>query len=120
MKVYLFEDEEVLLELLTGDLEDLGYQVSPFASIKEFKKKNDLSILKNTILITDNTIPGSTNGIDFVEEVKESLGSDAPFCIVLSGWIVKTEGKLHQPDVILEKPLDLDYLQKILTGLVKW
>lgn len=118
--IFLFEDEEYLREGMEEELIHLNFKVKSFESVKHFNESCHIQDLKNHILLTDQSMPDSPSGVDFIKSIKDDLGEDAPFCILVSGYLTenaKGHGGKSEPDFYMEKPLDYDVLYKVLSPL---
>jgi len=105
-RVLVVEDDRVLLEELSGALEDEGYSVTRASSAEDAESK--LCRAEFGLVITDLRLPGAS-GLDVVEETRKRL-PDCPVLVVTAHASVDTAveamrlGAFHY----LQKPLSVD------------
>jgi two-component system nitrogen regulation response regulator NtrX len=105
--ILLVDDEEGILETLSGILEDEGYEVS---TVSSGEKALDLvKELSPDVVILDVWMPGGIDGLETLRAIKET--TQKPAVIMISGHsnidIAVQATKLGAYD-FLEKPLSLE------------
>ena len=116
VRIYLIDDEPIVLSTISGFLSDLGHSVTCATSVKDLDGIADQPA--TDLVITDLRVPGST-GLKLIRRVRE-LFPDTPI-VVISGH----RAALHKlRDVIekeayafLYKPFSLGELEKLLERL---
>jgi DNA-binding NtrC family response regulator len=116
VRIYLIDDEPIVLSTISGFLSDLGHTVTCADSASGLDTIADLP--DTDLVITDLRLPGS-NGLKLIRQIRESL-PDTPI-VVISGHRAALN-KLR--DVIereayafLHKPFSLTELEDLLTQL---
>jgi len=121
-KIMIIDDEEMIRNLLTDILENLGYQVYSFkersSALEEYKKQKDISPFD--LIITDLTIPGDMGGQEFLNEILK-IDKDAKV-IVSSGYSnhpLMSNYKKYGFKAVITKPYVLEDLAKIVDSVIK-
>lgn len=114
-RIYIVDDDEVVLLSLEAMLTNHGYQVSCFSSAEEFLSDAGLEI--PGCLITDLQMPG-INGVELQQRLAEQ---GSPLAVVVATGVADTSTvtMLEQQGVaLLEKPYDhRDLLGAVEAGL---
>ena len=119
-KIFLFEDEPILLKLMEEELVHRNLDVWSFSCPDEFEATCQISDLKGQVLITDEHMPG-TNGADFINKIGKELGEERPLTIIFTGdeeSLINNKG-LDYTDLVVEKPIDPEELIGTLEELVR-
>jgi CheY-like chemotaxis protein len=121
-KVLVFEDDKILLELLTIVLTDQQFQVTAFSDPLSFITQQEKSWCHREsepcfdALITDNMMPGMT-GIEFFERLK-GFGcklADQRKVIISGNWSAEDLNRAKKIDCkVLHKPFLMDELTQWL------
>ena len=121
-KIMIIDDEEMIRNLLTDILENLGYQVYSFkertSALEEYKKQKDISPFD--LVITDLTIPGDMGGKEFINEILK-IDKDAKV-IVSSGYSnhpLMSNYKKYGFKAVITKPYVVEDLAKIVDSVIK-
>ena len=72
LKILVVEDDEILLEQITGALEDEGYNISACSSAEESIER--LKHIQPSLVITDLRLPGD-DGLSVIKYVKKNIVS---------------------------------------------
>ncbi len=116
MRIYLIDDEPIVLSTISGFLSDLGHSVTCATSARGLDRIADQPT--TDLVITDLRVPGST-GLKLIRRIRE-LFPDTPI-VVISGH----RAAIHKlRDVIEEeayaflyKPFSLSELENLLARL---
>ncbi|OCK50354.1 hypothetical protein BA768_20125 [Chryseobacterium sp. CBo1] len=109
--IFMVEDNQDIREILDIFLTAEGYNVYPFGTVKEFKKRNP-EIIPDLYLF-DAMLPDGS-GIDLCNEIKNNINNKAAVIIMSANMKIDQTRKLCIPDDYISKPFDLsDFLKKI-------
>jgi len=116
VRIYLIDDEPIVLSTISGFLSDLGHSVTCASSAKGLDRIAEQP--EADLVITDLRIPGST-GLTLIRRIRELL-PDTPI-VVISGH----RTALHKLKDVIEKeayaffykPFSLGELEKLLARL---
>lgn len=116
VRIYLIDDEPIVLSTISGFLSDLGHSVTCATSAKGLDRIADQPT--TDLVITDLRVPGST-GLKLIRRIRELL-PDTPI-VVISGHRVA----LHKLRDVIEKeayaclckPFSLSELEELLARL---
>ena len=114
IKTLLVDDEEDLLDLMAGELESVGFDVT-----KATSGTSAMELIRNNgydLIVVDYRIDGP-NGLDLVEAARKSKANKESILWVMTGAadpdfvtrIVEAE-----VDLFLQKPINLDELRNCL------
>jgi DNA-binding NtrC family response regulator len=116
VRIYLIDDEPIVLSTISGFLSDLGHCVTCATSVKGLDKIAEQPA--TDLVITDLRVPGST-GLKLIRRIRELL-PDTPI-VVISGHRAALQ---NLRDVIekeayafLYKPFSLSELEELLARL---
>lgn len=111
--VLMVEDESLLLEVITADLEDAGFAVTQAATAEIA-----LDLLKGgvavDILFTDIRLPGAMDGWQLAEAARE-LRPDLP--IIYATGFTQTPPRLTEGSVFFTKPYRASAIIKAIRDL---
>lgn len=111
MRIYLIDDELIVIKTIHGFLEDLGHEVVSFNSISEFlgnQKRKDGSV---DVIIVDLKMP-KEDGVKIIRRIhKKYLNTDI---IVMSSILPFQEAFSYRVYSYLKKPIHFDELELIL------
>ena len=116
MRIYLIDDEPIVLSTISGFLSDLGHSVTCATSAKGLDRIADQP--GTDLVITDLRVPGST-GLKLIHRIRELL-PETPI-VVISGH----RAALHKLRNVIEeeayaflhKPFSLSELENLLVRL---
>lgn len=111
-KIFIFDDDEAILEAAKIILEDKGYQVKTFFNFDDIFDQIDLH--RPQLIFVDLWMP-KINGEDIIKNLRQKYNKDILSIIVLSAnrdtsKIAKNCGA----DDYLNKPFDISDLEKIV------
>lgn len=112
------DDEELLLSILTRNLEIMGFTVSPYTSSEEalhaFSQQPD----HYDMLVTDNSMPGMS-GAELVRQVK-TIREDLPVLFITGNQTDEIDNMQYKQDGVasLNKPYDHFGLKAAVTQLL--
>ena len=119
--ILLVEDEKDILELFTEYLSSNGFNTISFQNPLDaldyfYKNPNNCSLI-----ITDYKMP-QMSGIDLLKKIKEKDTNSKIKAIVISAFIKDNlpydKSYITMVDKILEKPVYLDRLKKVIQELI--
>ena len=118
-KVFLLEDEPILLKLMEEELRHHNIDVWSFCCPAELKENCSLEDLSDQVVVTDEHMPGM-NGLEFISELEQVLGPKKPVCILFTGNSDSIEDKPgHEAtNLVVEKPVDPEEFMAILHGML--
>ena len=119
-RIFLLEDEPILLKLMEAELRHHDLDVWSFSNPNELKENCTFKDLSEQVVITDEHMPGM-NGLEFVTELKNELGDQKPICIIFTGDATALESKpgFDSTDLVVEKPIDPEEFMALLHGMLK-
>src|SRR3712207_1080481 len=112
-KILVVEDEPGVRQLVSSQLESLGYDVTAVASGPEALQVLSLDDSFD-LLFTDLVMPGGVSGVELARRVRRAFGSDLNV-LLTSGYPQDEIEKLWQPDtdmLLLRKPYRRQELEK--------
>ena len=127
-KIMIVDDEPDILEYLMAALEDSGYITCTVEDINNIL--SSINLEKPDLLILDIMMP-DRSGISIYKEIQLSSEYKTIPIILISGMSSKDDfiaqlfnnaqdtEKFASPDLFIEKPLQLDQLQKQISRLLK-
>src|SRR3712207_6663652 len=113
MRVLVVEDEPAVRQLVSSQLESLGYEVTAVASGPEALQVLSLDDSFD-LLFTDLVMPGGVSGVELARRVRRAFGSDLKV-LLTSGYPQDEVEELWQPDtdmLLLRKPYRRQELEK--------
>jgi len=115
MKVAVLDDSDVMCAVLGEIVSFLGYEVTTFERVAPFIQ----SVRQETpdYLIVDAFLPGDTNGLQVIEQVRNLPGMEASRYILLtaSPAMLPLRDRLQQRQIeLLTKPCSVEDLQMAL------
>ncbi len=113
VKILVVEDEPAVRELVTSQLEDLGYEVTAVSSGPEALQVLSLDDSFD-LLFTDVVMPGGVSGAELARRARRAFGSDLKV-LLTSGYPRDALEGLDQPDtdmLLLRKPYRRQELEK--------
>jgi PAS domain S-box-containing protein len=116
-RILLVEDDAVVLETLTLQLQSFHYEVESAANSDVAIEKFDKATQPFHILISDMMMPGKT-GLQLAEILKKRQGDLK--VVIITGYPVRNGQKEIEyaiADLILEKPVTMKLLQTSLNSL---
>lgn len=114
-RVLLIDDEEMLVELGTAMLADMGYEVTGCSSALAALDTYESDPSAYDFVITDQTMP-DLSGLELAERFR-AINADARI-IVSSGYAqVALDPSKHKGMRVLKKPFSYDQLKAALEAL---
>ena len=115
-KIYLVEDDHAIREVLEIFLQSEDYDVTSFASVSEFAKRN--TVVRPDLYLFDVMLPDGS-GIDLCKEIKSDVNNKHTPVIIMSANAQLHELKnLCEPDDFISKPFDLDNILEIIEEIL--
>ena len=116
-KILVVEDEPMVRELVSSQLEDLGYEATVVASGAEALKQLALDNSFNfDLLFTDVVMPGGLNGVELARRVRRAFGSDLKV-LLTSSYPREALEEADLPNagrLLLRKPYRIRDLEKAI------
>jgi len=118
-KVFILDDEEDILDILSDLVEDLGCEVRRGKSgLQGFMGMVDQ---KYDLILTDHNMP-KLSGTDLVSQILESeYNRDTPV-LMISGYLteeIRKKFSKYPQVVFVEKPFDSEQLKEKIKGLLE-
>ena len=114
MRIYLIDDELIVIKTIHGFLKDLGHEVVSFNSISEFLRAQPRDNGSVDVIIVDLKMP-KKDGVRIVSEIhKKYLYTDI---IVMSSILPFQKAFSYSVFSYLKKPIHFDELELILARL---
>lgn len=113
----LVEDNRLIAFSLQRELQSLNYQVTTAHSAAE--AMHSAKLTKPDVIIMDINLGEGSDGIDVMHQIHDTIGFIPN--IYLTGYVVEElagRANATSPAAILEKPVDLPPLTRILCELV--
>ena len=120
LTVLVVEDDEDARELYKTHFEDWQLPLDCSFLPSALDALADISIMRPHLLITDMNMPG-VDGMEMLRAIKRNPQLLAMQILVISGLpkeAVEKKGGLPPHSVYLEKPINFDWLQTYMTGLL--
>lgn len=118
-KVFLLEDEPILLKLMEDELKHHDLDVYSFSDPKELLDSVGPKELSEQVLITDERMHGMS-GLSLVQDLAQELGEKKPLCIIFTGDsdAVEDHPGRDLADLVVEKPIDPEEFIALLKGMI--
>lgn len=110
LKIYLIEDEAIIIEHLKELLQQLGHQVVGY-SFEGEKALQELPTLSVDLVLIDIQLKGALDGIDVAHHINQTL--QCPFIFISANTDARhlTRAKLTQPVGFIPKPIRINDLK---------
>ena len=118
IKVLIVEDEVLIAQWLTAEMEDLGYNVLDFVTSGEeaiiIAKKH-----KPDILLLDINLSGYIDGIEAAEKIAETLDIPIIFMTGYNEVKIFERAQKMKPVAYLEKPIDMYNIKPVIESIME-
>ncbi len=118
IKVLIVEDEVLIAQWLTAEMEDLGYNVLDFVTSGEeaiiIAKKH-----KPDILLLDINLSGYIDGIEAAERIAETLDIPIIFMTGYNEVKIFERAQKMKPVAYLEKPIDMYNIKPVIESIME-
>ena len=111
MRIYLIDDELIVIKTLQGFLKDLGHEVVPFNSVSEFLGNHKEDHAPVDVIIVDLKMP-KNDGVRTICEINKKYPNTD--IVVMSSILPFHEAISHSVYSYLKKPIHFDELELIL------
>ncbi len=118
MRVFIVEDDEILLLMLNRMVERLGFEVVGNAGEGSVAIRQILRE-KPDLLLMDIILRDEIDGISVVETVKEKLDCLVIYITSNSDAAIRNRAKKTGYDDYLIKPTNIEILKKSIAGITK-
>ncbi|MBT4332115.1 MAG: response regulator [Candidatus Cloacimonetes bacterium] len=118
VKVLIVEDEVLIAQWLTAEMQDLGYNVLDFVTSGE----EAIVIAKNQkpdVLLLDINLSGYIDGIDAAEKIAETLDIPIIFMTGYNEAKIFERAQMMKPVAYLEKPIDMHNIKPVIESIIK-
>ncbi|WP_294297510.1 response regulator [uncultured Chryseobacterium sp.] len=117
-KIYIVEDDESIREILEIFLTSENYEVESFGSVGEFTARDYTA--SPDLYLFDVMLPDGS-GIDLCQQIKlDESSKDIPVIMMSAHADQEQVKNLCQPDDLIAKPFDIDYLLKRIKDSISW
>ena len=113
--IIILDDNQEILNILTLVFESEPYNIIACNTSKSFRAELEKGI--PDLILLDIKLP-DVNGLDLCKELKDGTDTKHIPIIMLSGYHGKETGAKCYPDAYVEKPFDLEYIQKTVSRVL--
>lgn len=115
-KIFIFDDNKVILELCTLILEGAGYEIKTAPTAKNIIEQ--VSAFMPDAILMDNSLP-ETSGVEATQTLKNHPEyKSIPVVYFSANNDVKSLAKLAGADTYLAKPFDIVELEDLMASLI--
>jgi two-component system phosphate regulon response regulator PhoB len=113
--IIILDDNQQILNILALIFESKPYDITACNTTKSFRAELE----KGTpdLILLDIKLPDG-NGLDLCKELKDGVDTKHIPIIMLSGYHGKETGAKCYPDAYIEKPFDLEHIQKTVSRIL--
>jgi PAS domain S-box-containing protein len=111
LKIVCIDDEESLLNLLSEYLQNEGVIINCFSNPQEALRYISINHASIDLVITDNNMPGSTQGVDVHRYISQNHNDIS--CLVMTGYAGDVSSYAREEEV-LQKPIKLAELKNTI------
>lgn len=105
--IFILDDTDDIREVITDILTEENYEVTGFASVKEFKK--GILFAQPDLIILDVMLPDG-NGIDVCDDLKDNRSTQhIPVLMMSANDIYRNAKQKCETEDFIIKPFDIDH-----------
>lgn len=113
--IIILDDNQEILNILTLIFESDPYTIIACNTTKSFRTALEKMI--PDLILLDIKLPDG-NGLDLCKELKDGADTKHIPVIMLSGYHGKETGAKCYPDAYIDKPFDLEHIQKVVSRVL--
>jgi DNA-binding NtrC family response regulator len=118
-KVFVVDDEPLILELLKATLEPAGYQLETFADPTKAIERIWENPERPDLVLTDLDLGKGYNGLGIIESARQRWGQDTPVAIMSGGFQAASEDVcVRTTSYIIIKPFTLDGILEFVKDVI--